>query len=429
MDLKDKKLLIMGGNPDSIALVETANRLGVHTIVTSYLPDDKAKKVASESFEVDGMDVEGLVALAKRENVDGVMVGVADPLIPHYYQVCTALNLPCYAPSQTTVDVFSNKVTFKAKCEEYGIRGVPEYYLDEKMDPKDMEKIKYPAVVKPVDGRSSTGVTICYTEKELRNAVEKALAASNQKRFIIEKFMDCDDVGMYYTFKDGICSLSAMWDTYREDEQVNSSRITLSSIYPSVHLQRYFDHMHQNVCRMFSDLGIKNGIVQLAMFYEDGEFYVFDPGFRLQGGAPNHLIKAINGFDQLEMMIRFALTGSGGDFDLHSVDDPYLKGKAAANLWFILKKGIIGKISGLEEAAKDPKVVYIVKRFDEGDEVFDSYLGTEKQVCAKLFVVCDSRHELAETLKHYVNTIKVTDKDGNNMLLKGLDVDNVPVLK
>ena len=38
-------------------------------------------------------------------------------------------------------------------------------------------------------------------------------------------------------------------------------------------------------------------------------------------------------------------------------------------------------------------------------------------------IVCDSKLELADTLKYYMNTVRVLDEDGNNLLLKGFDVN------
>jgi hypothetical protein len=37
--------------------------------------------------------------------------------------------------------------------------------------------------------------------------------------------------------------------------------------------------------------------------------------------------------------------------------------------------------------------------------------------------------ELADTLKYYMNTVKVLDEQGNNMLLKGFDVNKALELK
>ena len=196
MNIAGKKLLILGGNPETTPLVEVANRMGVKTIVTSARSSDAAKKAAWKSYDVDGMDIAGLIALASDEQVDGVLIGVADILVPSYCRVCDALELPCYA-TDSIVDVFAFKDRFKSTCERYGIHGVPEYRLDANMHPDDIAKIRYPVMIKPVDNGGGVGMTVCYTENDLRPAVEKALAESKQKRFIVEKYMLCDDVGIY----------------------------------------------------------------------------------------------------------------------------------------------------------------------------------------------------------------------------------------
>lgn len=415
-----KKLLILGGNPETTPLVKLANEMGVKTIVTSGRSSDDAKKYAWKSFDVDGMDVPGVVALAKQEAVDGVLVGVADILVPSYCKICDALDFPCYA-TQQIVDVFSYKDVFKSTCERFGVHGIPEYYLDVDMNPEDVAKIKYPVMVKPVDNGGGVGMSLVYNESELRPAVEKALAASYKKRFIVERYMTCDDVGIYYTFKDGDCSASCVFDRYTTDEQKGFSRVNMGSIYPSKHINDYFNRMHQNALRMFRSIGIKDGVLLLSGFYEDGEFYMYDPGFRLQGEAPHLLMKSIHGFDQREMLIRFALTGSQGNINVLKADDPYFRGKAAATVWFLLKEGTIAAIEGLDEISSDPRVVANVQRLYVGDNVEKSWLGTERQVLTRLYLVCDNKKTLAETIQEYRSKIKVYDSNNNSMLLNSFN--------
>lgn len=421
-EFEGKKLLILGGNPETSALVRVANDMGIKTIVASGRHTDDAKKYAWKSSDIDGMDVPGLISLAREEQVDGVLVGVADILVPSYCKVCDALDLPCYA-SQRIVDVFAFKDVFKATCESYGIHGIPEYYLDAEMKQSDIDKIKYPVMIKPVDNGGGVGMTVVYNEEELRPAVEKALEASNKKRFIVERYMECPDLGMYYTFKDGVCSASCIYDRYTTDEQPGLSRVCLGGTYPSKYISEYFDRMHDNAVRMFKEIGITDGILMLSGFYENGEFYVYDTGFRLQGEAPHLLIKAIQGFDQREMLIRYALTGSAGDLDLEEADDTYLRGKWAATQWFLLKQGKITKIEGFEEVDNDPRVVANVQRLYEGDTIPKEWIGNEKQVLTRLYLVCDSKQELADTLKEYAEKVKAFDENGNNMILKGFDID------
>lgn len=417
-----KKLLILGGNAETVPLVQMANDMGIKTIVASSVPGEPAKQIAWKGSDVDGMDVPGLIALARDEKVDGVLVGVADMLVPSYCKVCDALGLPCYA-TQRIVDVFAFKDIFKSTCEQYGVHGVPEFYLDENLNEEDIAKIQFPVMVKPVDSASGQGITRCDNEEELKKAVPYALSFSRKKRFIVERYMDCDDMGMYYTFKDGVCSASCIYDRYASTEQPGLSRVCLGGTYPSKHIDKYFERMHANALRMFKEIGIRNGVLMLSAFYENGEFYVYDTGFRLQGEAPHLLMKAIHGFDQREMLLRFAMTGSEGDFDLLALDDPFLKGKHAATLWFLLKKGKIWKITGLSEWINDPCAVDLIQRKTEGDVIQEDWIGTEKQVLARLYLVCDTKEALAERLHHYMDNVQVLDIYGENMLLQGFDVE------
>ena len=420
-EFEGKKLLILGGNPETSALVKLANDMGIKTIVTSARHTDDAKKYAWKSFDVDGMDVAGIISLAREEKVDGVLVGVADILVPSYCKVCEALGFPCYA-TQQIVDVFAFKDVFKSTCERYGIHGIPEFYLDADMNQSDIDKIEYPVMIKPVDNGGGVGMTVVYNESELRPAVEKALEASQKKRFIVEKYMQCEDMGMYYTFKDGVCSASCIYDRYTTDEQPGLSRVCLGGTYPSKHIKEYFERMHDNACRMFKDIGIKNGVLMLSAFYENGEFYVYDTGFRLQGEAPHFIIKAIQGFDQREMLIRFALTGSEGDLDLAEADDTYLRGNWAATLWILLRKGKISRVEGIDDIENDSRVIMNAQRLNLGDTVPEEWIGNEKQVFTRIYLVCKSKEELAKALDEYNQKIKIYDENGNNMILNCFDV-------
>ena len=204
---------------------------------------------------------------------------------------------------------------------------------------------------------------------------------------------------------DGYWSAACFSDRYTSDEQPGMSRVCLGGTYPSKHLDEYFERMHPNALRLFREIGIENGVLMLSAFYEKGEFYVYDTGFRLQGEAPHLLMKAIHGFDQREMLIRFSLTGSEGVVDLAKDDDTRLRGKWAATLWFLMKEGKIDKIVGLDQIESDERVVANVQRLHEGDVVLPEWIGNEKQVLTRMYLVCNSKMELADTLKYYMNTV------------------------
>jgi len=61
-----KKLLILGANPETIPLIETAKSMSLYTIVTDPNPDAPAKKVADMSININGMDIQALVDFFKQ---------------------------------------------------------------------------------------------------------------------------------------------------------------------------------------------------------------------------------------------------------------------------------------------------------------------------------------------------------------------------
>ena len=411
-----KKLIILGGNPETVPLVQYANEMGIETIVTSARPTDAAKRYAHKSFDIDGMDVAGVVELARRENADGVLVGVADVLIESYQKICAELGKPCYA-NEITAKVFTNKNLFKRTCERYGVNGIPEYHLTPEMKKEDTERNVYPVLIKPVDNGGGVGMRICSNKDELQDGVAHALNNSRSKTFIAERYMNCDDMFVYYTFQNGRCELSAIADRYTTKSQGRFSPVCMGAVYPSKHRDLYFDKMHGKMLRLFKDVKMDNGVLLIQCFVENDQIYVYDPGFRLQGEAPHLLIKSINGFDHREMLITFALTGNMGDVDLQAVNDSNFKGKTAGSLWILLRAGTIGSIEGMDILRNDKNVVNIVQRFEVGDEVTEQMVGNEKQVFARIYIVCDSREEYKKELKKIEDSVKISDKNGDSMIL------------
>ena len=112
MNLANRKILILGANPETAGLVKKANELGVMTFVTDYDPNAFAKKYAAVSCDINAVDIVALKELIKRENIDGVICGVAESLMTTYAKICEDLGLPCYGNSDL-FSLFVDKSIFK----------------------------------------------------------------------------------------------------------------------------------------------------------------------------------------------------------------------------------------------------------------------------------------------------------------------------
>jgi biotin carboxylase len=360
------------------------------------------------------MDVEKLVEFCKQEKVDGVLVGVADRLIEPYQKVAETLDLPCYG-NKYQCEVLTNKGKFNNLCKEYNISHIPSITLyKEDIESLPSNQIEFPIFIKPIDRNSGKGMSLVYNIQELNSGIEKAFNNTNSDYILLERYMTCNDILVSYTIINGEPILSAMADRYTSAEQGNTSKVCLGAIYPSNLLDTYMNKEHPKMVSMLKGIGLKNAILTISAFVENENFYYYDPGFRLQGEAPNLHMQRINGFDQKKFLIDISLNNKLEDY---IVTEANFYNKHSATIWFLLKKGIISKIEGFDQIKNDPSVFYISKRLSEGDIITDEMVGTEAQVMSRIYICSETKQDLKNKILEIQTTIKVFDINNNNQLL------------
>lgn len=424
--MKNKRLLILGGNPETGALVLHANKLGIHTIVIDPNPNAPAKINAYESYNINVMDVDQLYEKANNLKLDGVLVGVADILVGSYFALCSRMGLPCYATA-SAIDAFTSKNEFRKICEKHSINVIPYFNLDKDLNSVDLAKIKYPVFTKPVDNGAGVGMKVSYNEAELIINAKFALENSKRKEFQTERFMDdCDDMLVYYTISDGQILLSAAADRYTNKSQGVGSPVCIAAVYPSKHLDEFLLKENSKVINLIQSTGVQNGVLNIQYFVDkNNKFYAYDPGFRLQGEAPHLYLNQINKFDNRSMLINFSLTSSTNEPNLVVKNDPFFKGKIATTIWVLLNEGIIAKISGLDFIKNQECVFELIQRFKIGDKVENSMLGTERQVFARIYCVVNDKEELNKIYLKVKQNLRVINSVGGNMILDYMDIEKL----
>ena len=398
-----KKLLILGANPETIRLINTAKSMGIYTVVTDPDPNALAKKVADKGINVNGMDVDNLVKFCLEEKIDGVLVGIADRLIQPYQQVCEKLNLPCYG-NPMSCDYLTNKGKFNDILSKHNLSCIPSHKLYKNQTPPELN---FPTFIKPIDKNSGQGMSVAYNHNELTKGISKAFNSTNSEYILLEEYMDCDDTMLNFTIINGKVFLSAMTDRYTCKIQKDVSKVCLGAKYQSKFTQLFMDTDYKNICDLLEGLGVQNAIFTISAFVKNNKFHYYDPGFRLQGEAPDLHIYNVTGFDQKKFLINYALGIK--DTQIHKPFD-----KFNATIWILLKSGTINKIDIFKE---DPSIFYISQRFNNGDIITDDMLGTERQVAARIYITCNSEIELKNKISEIQSKTIVLDINNNNQIL------------
>ncbi len=404
--VEQKKILILGATNIISEIVKEAKKMGLYTIVVDYNKEAPAKKLADESWLIDVFDIDKIAEKIKENPVDGIITGYTDSIIPAYYEICKRTGKPCYISSKTQIDFAIKKNIFKEICREYSVPVVPEY--------NNINEIEYPVLVKPVDNSGSRGIFVCNNKEEYLTNYEKSLKYSKCKKVITEKYIQGDEIVIYYAFQNGEIINTAICDRYVDRSQKGLAQLPTSYIFPSKYTDLYINLVDEKVKNMFKNIGIQNGAMFLQAFVIEDKIYLYEPGYRLNGAQEHIILSHLSGFNTQKMFINYAITGKmSDDIQISKAANPHLK-KFACKLSPLVKPGIIKSIEGMDTIRKMEGVIDIKPLYHQGEKV--GGLGSLQQIIARFFIVADTIDEMAEIIDKIQSKLSVKNENGVEMI-------------
>ena len=413
MDIRGKKLLILGANAIICEIVNAAKALGVYTIVTDYNPVEKApaKLIADEYWNDSIMDYDVLLPKIKEHKVDGILTGFIDIVLLPYQYLCELSGLPCYATKEV-FELTMDKAMFKQLCREHGVPVIPEYDLAT-FDPAvitDNNKV----IIKPVDNSGSRGVILCETPEDFPKCLDYALSFSQKKQVVIEKYMEMDSISAFYTIQDGNFSLSTFNDRYVHKAK-GAASVTCAGIYPSKYLDSYMSKINDKMIRMYQAAGLRNGVLTVQFFTNGEEYYVMEMGHRLSGGQHYTYSMEENGISSLDQLIHFAVTGSMADFSIAEKDNANFK-HTYCHLFILGKQAKIARFEGEEYVKNLPETIHCNLLKHVGDMIGAD--GTSAQKVVSLHLKVKNRDDLPRIFQDIQKNFHFYDEDGNDLTME-----------
>lgn len=420
-NLKSKRLLILGGSRISCEIIEKAREKGIVTGVTDWYPLEKspAKQMADEAYFVSTADTEAIKELFISKNFDGIITGFTDSVLPYYAKVCSELGIPCYG-TEEQFKILTDKNKYKKLLQKYNIPTTRDISLKQLCE----DNVNYPVIIKPSDGSGSKGISICKDREEVEKAIQFAKKNSSSEDILIEEYLEGEEVTIFWLFIDGTPYLALIGNRLVKKIEDSLIPLPVGYTYPSNVTPYVQQELEDKFKQMFEEMGLQNGWMFMQCKLKDGVPYVYDIGYRLTGSLEYYNLEDCCGFNPLEMLIHFALTGDMVPPALDLRVDPYLNSKISYNVSLLSKVGKIKDITGIEEIKTIPGVAKVYIAHPKGDEITEAMLGRLSQITVRVLGNVESIEELGSVMNQIHDGVSIISQSDENLLLPGISLED-----
>ncbi len=180
------KILIIPALSDHIDLIKEAQNANL----TIYTCDNNEKNLAhtysDKQLNISLLELDQILQIAQNEEISAVSTFSNDlgAIVASY--ISSKLELP--GSCHEAVTMMANKERFRSFLTTNNFH-TPSYITLSAIDDSKINKIKFPAIIKPVDRAGSKGVYIVNNQYELQSSLSKSLSYSLSNKVIIEDFI------------------------------------------------------------------------------------------------------------------------------------------------------------------------------------------------------------------------------------------------
>lgn len=201
------KVLVVGGGGREHAIIR---KLKENPDITALYaaPGNGGISYDAACVPIKATDVESMVAFAKEQQIDFVVVTPDDPLVLGMVDALNAAGIPAFGPNKAAAQIEGSKVFSKRLMKKYGIPTADYEVFDQPDQAMAFvrEKNRYPVVVKADGLALGKGVLICENEEAAQSAVQSILQdrvfGESGSRVVIEEFLTGPEVSVL-SFTDG----------------------------------------------------------------------------------------------------------------------------------------------------------------------------------------------------------------------------------
>ena len=398
-----KKLLFLGGTMQQIPAIKQAKDMGYYVITCDYLEENPGHKFADEYYNVSTTDLDGVLELAKKCEIDGIVAYASDPAAPTAAYVAGKLNLP--GNPFESVKILTQKDLFRDFLYKNGFNTPrAKGYSSFEKAYEEIDKFQFPVMVKPVDSSGSKGVVKIFEKTELKDAVDEALMYSRNGRFIIEGFIVKKG---YQVSGDGFSVDGKLVFTSYGNELYNKSPngtrdyVALGEFWPSLLTEEQKRKVDDELQDLITALDMKTCAYNIEVIIdENDDVYILELGPRNGGSYIPQLIKYATGVDMIDYTLRAALGEDCSDLKMAETKGCYSN--------YMILSEVDGEFQELwfDEEFKKNNLLDVYCTHKKGDKVY-AYKNTTHSLGTIIFKAntTDEMLKIVDNIKDYYKVI------------------------
>jgi biotin carboxylase len=289
----DKTLLVLAASLYQLPVIERAKARGYRVITTDNVPSNPGHALADKAYSVDTTNIEGVLDIARRENIAGIIAACTDIAVPTAAAVGAALGLA--APTPDAAAVLCDKIRFRTWLVESGLPSPAWSAAD-----------AWPGdgawVLKPNRSSGSKGIFIVRSASELAARLPETMTFS--KSALLERFIEGAQVTCEGLLKDG--ETVASWVTTRTTAPAPFVA-TWGHRLPSDIGPDAERHVALAVLEVLGRLGVRDGPFDADVVWDGERAYVLEVAPRLGGNSLAELIRAASDVDLVDEAVAYAV--------------------------------------------------------------------------------------------------------------------------
>ena len=401
-----KKIMILAGGNDQIALIEELRRYfdgNVEILLVDMSANVRAIPYADRFLQISTMDKAAVLKAAREEKIDYILTACGDQPLSTMSYVSEQLGTPTYLTEQEVRDL-TNKRFMKDKMVKNGIPTARHIYIDKNWDGQ-LPDFQYPLVVKPVDSNGSKGVKKVFSPDELEVSLKEAFRYSLSGDVIIEEFKSGEELSVDVYVEGTTAKLLSVTASKKIKENEKSFTI-VQSYYPAP--VAYKDERVLEIAQKIADAwGLHDTPLLVQMIVNGDDYNVLEFSARMGGGSKYYLIKALSGVDIMKVYVEMVM----GD---KPHVEPQKQWNNALMTYVYCKPGEYVSLKGVEELKKEGRIQeYFVYRMspskiEKSDTSSDRVFG--------FLVTGNSDEEVHAKLQYANDHMAILDGEGNDIM-------------